>query len=218
MIVELIGLPGCGKTTIQSIILENSAYAKYRFLTRDEIVRESIIHNRKWTLRIMCLDPHMWQLIKSVKALKKQLPDTEGRQIWINRFLVMSWAILRKRKQNLLLDEGVIQYVSSILHKDSALSYEKAVQDVLDCFHGKMDMGYIHINTDEETCLERIRQRNRSNDRYNKIKSDEELLQMLRFKKQSILAIAEMADVKFRILSDGNADKLDLERYLNQND
>lgn len=213
MIVELIGLPGCGKTTVQLAILENRTFTGYNFVTRDEIVQESIIYNWKWTLKIMHLDPRMWKLIKSVNALKKQLPYAEGRQIWINRFLVMSWAILRNSKENLLLDEGIIQYVSSILHEDSALEYDK-VQAVLNCFRGQIGMGYIWIDTSEQICLQRIRQRNRSNDRYNKIESDEELLRMLQFKKENIMAIAGMADVKFKLTSDGNMDKLDLERYL----
>lgn len=213
MIVELIGLPGCGKTTVQSGILENRAYDKYHFLTRDEIVKKSIIHSWKWTLKIMHFDPRMWKLIKSVNVLKKQLPYAEGRQIWINRFLVMSWAILRNSKEDLLLDEGIIQYVSSILHEDSALEYEK-VQAVMDCFRRQIDMGYIYIDTDETICLQRIRERNRSNDRYNKIEDDEKLLQMLQFKKKNIHDIADMADVKFRLSYEGTVDELGLERYL----
>lgn len=172
-IIELVGLPGVGKTTISkklSLYLENMGYTVYN---REDILYPNLINNIHYRFICLLLKPKVYMMI--IKALKiyKLYGKGSNRFLYFEKFLYLyeriRWFVYSKAETNdktiLILDEGIIQYLSSIPHDSSIASHanEYRISEVKDIYKKTL---IVNCFQDFDTVIERILNRGKYNDRF----------------------------------------------------
>lgn len=122
--VELFGLPGCGKSAVmRSLLSQLTMHSNRTFVTRKEISK-----NIDRMYRYPCMAPLIYlfhylffscrQFKKHLHTFAKQFPLTRHRMIYEVYCIVLYSKYKRGRQKTelLLLDEGFVQFLSSISH------------------------------------------------------------------------------------------------------
>lgn len=170
IIVEFVGLSGCGKSTlckkvikelkrkgIRVASLQKTPEKGYSFSAKvDQFIKSKIaIHSRK-----------NQRFLKSLvdELIKSGLTDGDIHQYWVEKILMLNNAIIMAERFGVqigMVDEGFLQFVSSILNKREASDHLYPLIDLFKKEIYKSRTVFVKCELEPEKCLERMRARGR---------------------------------------------------------
>ena len=141
LIIEFVGLPGCGKsTTVESLV---SFWGKENVIVRPDITKRmyQIFGYSIFGFPIFIIpaliyyffNPKYWKIKKCIYKFMVQYPVKQER-LMVTLFLIYFYENLQKKLNNgkiIILDEGLIQFISSIPH-DLLVDNNNQLTDLLD--------------------------------------------------------------------------------------
>lgn len=186
MIIELCGLPGCGKSTLFKELKKKwkEEGEKEPIYGREEVLKRN--------LAIRALDRVLFdkysvgerkELIRIINDNARHDSDWERR--YIHRLLELTEGIRRMEGKNLILDEGLIQYITSLAYGSHLVAGEGLDNLIKKVFPKNVEYYIINCNIPVETSIERVRERNRKNDRYD-VGNEETRKKLMSVKKENI--------------------------------
>ena len=168
MVIELCGNPGCGKTTVANALKQRLEEEGYSVIN---------VHNRKPLKSLKSRITHYMHAVayrryKKTKSLKRELVNyskknpCDGARIWINCILenIYSTDKYMKCYDIVLADEGCIQFLSSMVHKNQLTDDIGSVMSILRRIH-YMDTYVFRCSVSKDVNIERLVNRNRKGDR-----------------------------------------------------
>lgn len=175
MIVEFCGIPGSGKTTISDQVLKtiNEKENNRTFYPRNVILGK----NQFWGKVIHRLDRHFFRCYqfgkrKKIITLAEKIAKEKNakNQKYIYRLIELTEAIHRQQhEKNMMLDEGIIQYLTSLSY-DKELEMNEQMDELIQIvFPQIQDYYIIDCEISLEESINRLNKRNRKqkHDRYN---------------------------------------------------
>ncbi|MBR5762844.1 MAG: AAA family ATPase [Lachnospiraceae bacterium] len=195
-IVEFVGLPGSGKSTI----CKKYEYSlkKRQFLATNVQVQALMLRGVK--RRLVYFAVHYYPKCRKVAAAaKKYVPNLKDKEVkaWIFRMKQIVYLLDKYEKEGLeyaVMDEGFIQFITSLCHDEAMpapmMDFAKAVMDIV--YTGR-NCKFIYVETDKEEIIKRIRERNRPGDRFLS-DSDEVMMGRLELKENNLLKCLELLD------------------------
>ena len=177
-IIELIGLPGAGKTTLINSVMSNRTFSA-TIVTRSDLFKSKL--PRLW------LKQYLLRLLLYVKLhYITRKSNMMQQNTYINRLikLLVYFSYYEKKKNDyvLLLDEGIIQYITS-------LEYEHSLPKEILPFAKTLLIHYRPVIIDcqipLDTVEERIRSREKTGDRYY-LSDDDSVRKLLQQKRDNL--------------------------------
>ena len=195
-IVEFVGLPGSGKSTI----CKRYEYSlkKRQFIATNVQVQALML--RGFKRRYVNLAIRSYPKCRKISAAaRKYVPNIKEKEAkaWIFRMNQMAYLLDKYEKAGLeyaLMDEGFIQFVTSICHDEampeSMIDFAHAIMDIV--YTGR-DCKFIYVETDKEEIIKRIRERNRPGDRFLS-DNDEVMKERLEIKEDNLSKCLKLQD------------------------
>lgn len=186
MIIELFGLPGCGKSTLFEELKKKWRAEKVKepVYGREEVLKRNLaIRALDRALFDKCSRGERKELIRTINENARH--DSPWERRYVHRLLELTEGIRRMDHKDLILDEGLIQYITSLAYSSRLIPGEK-LEDLIEMVFPKNEEYYIiNCRIPVETSMERVRARNRKNDRYDV--GDEEIRKkLMSVKKENI--------------------------------
>ena len=190
MIVELCGLPGAGKSTLLNEFITNNLHLK--IWTREEIYDGRKIERtiRYLVAKKLGIGADV-KLYRAIKNFSQQYPSCTER--YEKRLFGIIVVLKKSSKKLVVLEEGLIQYVSSIAYKEE-LCENNTFEEIMSIIHMFDEYKVVYCDLDIEECISRVKKRNKKGDRYNL----EELVQMkelLEIKRHNIKKVIEKMNI-----------------------
>ena len=188
MIIELCGLPGSGKTTIVESMKLNTHLAD-----RNEFLSQNTIRFRILK-KLVYFSFFRLPLLNDITLIKEYLqtyPPCEKK--YVCRLLDM-YVAYQSAKKNVIyvLDEGAIQYITSICYNSQMVSNDDLAK-IVKLFY-KRNKSYVSfVEVEIQDSIKRIKKRNFPYDRYN-LDSDEKMRILLEQKAQNIQTVLKVAE------------------------
>lgn len=186
MIVELCGVPGAGKSTLlNKLISKNQSVKVY---TREDVYDRRKIERtiRYFIAKFIGVGPDI-KLYKIIKTLSQQYPSCTER--YEKRLFGLIIVLKCSRDKLIILEEGLIQYVSSIAYEEE-LSINEAFNDMMSIIRTFEKYKIVFCDLDTEECIARIKKRNKEGDRYN-LEDYTRITKLLELKKGNIKRVIE---------------------------
>ena len=202
--VELFGMPGCGKSTVTKLLASQLTEASnMTFVTRKDISKNiDRMYKHPFIVPIIYLYHYLflscWLFKKHLRAFAKQYPLTRHRMIY-EVYCIVLYDIYKKGLQEselLLLDEGFIQYLSSISHGVDVRTNKSFFVLMQDISAITKETMFVDCQLDTRTTIQRIKVRGKQ-DRFG---HSEDLLMKLNLKQRNIDCIASAICPKKRIV------------------
>ena len=204
MIIELCGLPGCGKTTLANELIR---YINDNELLTDVFDRQKLLKRNNYFRRVIRrFNQRLYKFFlngKNRKNLdliyKTAMHDSLAESKYIFRLMEISRAINKNTNNNYVLDEGIIQYISSLSYKKSILDNENTNTLLSTLLPHREDYYIIYCSLPVEQTIKHLKKRNRKqkHDRYN-IEDTELQQKLLDIKKQNIEIILSQPFMKHK--------------------
>jgi len=197
LIIELLGTPGCGKTSITNKVIEQLKERNIKAAGHKDALkfRLSPRSRSKFPIPLIMREYQHYYLFIAVILFCMNYILKGARVKYIRNLLILChrMVILKKVKHYdvLLLDEGICQHLSGISHNKYLKKnyfFNKVAKAVKRAFP-ELVIIKCEISTDEN--LRRIRSRNRKDSRYDSITDDSKLLTALKIKKENLEQISE---------------------------
>ena len=171
-IIELYGLPGCGKTTLCEKLIN---YFPQKIIDVESIwlnFREQSVIRQISAIPFKTLTKLLFLFLLSPKLSKKEL------NIYIGFFVhIMAYSYVRKTKYEYLIsDNGLIQDVVSLFYKKESKFSRKHVTVICSLLKDFDNSTQIYCDIPVTLSLERIRKRNRNKGRLDLISENKKLL------------------------------------------
>ena len=192
-IIEFVGLPGCGKSTlarelISTLSKENVIMTYHDFFSKKKLF---ILSNRTiftpFIFIYYLFRFNYWTVIKSIWQFARQYPINEIRFVRVI-FLIRLYENIQKKlkiKCIIILDEGFIQFISSIPH-DIVIKENELLQKLLITWENIVENTlFVDCRLSVEEDIDRIRKRNK-NDRFKRIENDKILAKLLQIKEYNL--------------------------------
>ena len=185
MIVELCGVPGCGKTTV---VEELRRKKNISFITRKELLK---------TQKHTYIDHFLFYFNRTgrsreqLSAILRYARNYDHRtRKYIYKLLEMAEAVEQNEEKDMILDEGVMQLITSVPFdegiKDGTLDEVKGI--LTDIILKKYYLVYCDLAP--EKASERIVRRGRRDDRY-RTAGDDRRVALLKAKKDNLEYVRE---------------------------
>ena len=206
VIIELTGLPGCGKTTLINSVLNDPKYSG-RIITRDGLFSEKVPGTwiRKYFIAFCA----------SVLLCKSYFrSDMNNKKLYFKRLLqlmiYMDYKVRKTKDSIFILDEGIVQYVSSLAY-DKEIEFDSGLKKLVRRFIKKYDPTVIDCHISVDTAYDRIMGRGKTNDRYY-LDDKDEVKRLLKIKRDNIDMIIKefIGQVKTVDLMDKSADAAEI--------
>ena len=206
MIVELCGLPGSGKSTLAAAVSEKAGNVK----DRRELLRP--YRYLRHLSKVKKLSETYCLLSKNEKELlgfAREYESCDGRYACLLLHLYRAIK-LHKKGAAYLLEEGPLQYLTSIAY-DSALVETEALKRAVSIMT-QHEKAVIVCECPVDVIIDRIAGREKRGDRYN-IDDKDKLTELLRIKKENIDFLIKRFDGSVYYLDmtepiAGNADRV----------
>lgn len=171
-IIDLYGIPACGKTTLAKYMASHPADG-LKVATMQDCKRAAF--KNKWKLLKSVLLKNFWASIR----LKLSAPlDKKRRVVPLKTILLMSVFknyVLKYTDYDIVVtDHGDIQSFVSLERGDNLHKSEKFKKTCMQYLDASLTTAYVYCQTDAETALRRMNKRNRNKGRIDSI-SDQNL-------------------------------------------
>ncbi len=195
LVFEMAGGPGIGKSTLSRQVINNLGESGYRVGTLEDIYFRHRKDRGKLSLLIRILaDAKHYPLYLDALLLKLRYGNQNGSWNYAGRlvFFLYEWVHIRKNEEYdiLLLEEGLVQYISSLLYMEklpAAFRKEKIYADLAECGHEP----FVFVCNLQDIYENILRLKNRKADtRFFRIRDDNELKQAMEAKKHNLDIIA----------------------------
>lgn len=175
-IIELVGLPGCGKSTIIDYASKRS---REKFVQRNELLYNTGSHNDKQGIWRRFRD-------KTLLGIHYFLYGKEQDKKYYSRLinLLNSLYCANISDAVLVLEEGFIQYLSSLSY-DHDLYISKTLKCLIKRFFNDFDIIVVSCTVPVYESASRIRKRKKRGDRYY-IEDEEQQIKLLTKKQENI--------------------------------
>lgn len=200
LIVEFCGTPGCGKTTLCDEVEVELRALGYRVKNYQKPKQRVTFLERAKGVWIRCCYRYLCANKKIKAALKTIRPymKEDSHFYWVDRILELYYVIMQGEKvgeQIALLDEGCIQFITSVFHEKKVPPGIQPLVDALaDEFYKNHTIIY-NCQIDLEENYRRLLKRGKSNDRF--LKEDKlESFQLLSQKRENIESVLKMLESK----------------------
>ena len=193
LIVEFVGLPGCGKSSVAKAVV--AALKKENVIERAELTRHLYRMLRRprvlfKAILFFLMAPTHWGVKKSVCDVLRAYPLNRERLIYALIFVRFYKNLVKKMKRGkiIVLDEGLVQFISSIPHETPLQT-----NDALSALLGRMNAItrrtlFVECDLPLEDVVGRLRKRNQD-DRFSRVADDHALRALLRMKKRNLDAL-----------------------------
>ena len=201
----MIGLPGCGKTTICNQVYKSLKEENIIIANLNDICYWTNSRIKKVIALISCImNIKLWILFNEFYRITKLYEKNVilYRYFWTNILIVNQIYKCKKNKkyQIILLDEGIAQLLTSIAHNQQ-LVINKTLKIYLDKLnkYGIMPT-LISCELPVEESMKRIRLRGENYaKRFSKIETDSELEKILLIKKSNIEFVSNLMKVELKL-------------------
>ena len=164
-ILEFCGNPGCGKSTVGALLLEELLKDGSTAFDYNQIKEKSKIRNLRYILSAQSL-----KMICSLLRFGSLSHISKKTLVYSVKIAVIVEQIKRWSQKGdieyLLFDEGIIQYLTTLFHNKRITSEISIPEKCLGPFYGSYDITIINCSVDINENIRRLNNRNRSNDRF----------------------------------------------------
>ncbi len=189
-IVELSGLPGCGKSTLLALVKQRFEKEGYQVYTFEEIMKDGPLFRGAFlSFQIQRIKPSIRNNVDRIQRFYSDFPYDKKREYFMRTLLELYARLLvvcgKKAKAVVLLDEGILQYLSSIPYDvliDEKLLTKDQVRKLISCIDKYV---IVDCRVPLEEDIRRLKARNRENDRYCRL-DEEQLLRTLNVKQENL--------------------------------
>lgn len=208
LVIEFIGLPGAGKTTIAQIAIEELTAAGYRcfslstYSDPESVDKKSGGFFRKLkTLYHFALSCAVYRQF-AVNALLYTIHVKPFSLVNLRRFLILlvrlkfMRTLMNGNYDLIVLDQGLIQYIWSIAVTNEQPNNDKYLERVLKSILDEISLFVIIVDVEAELAIERITRRPTMRSRFDRMSSSEAEAMLSRHK-DVFAQIVDSAD-KFR--------------------
>jgi len=188
-IIELTGLPGCGKTTLANDIKKN--FPELNLLTSDVAYpnRKIFLNSTRFQFLIDLLNLKnvVINILIILYILSYKIDRARVRRI-ITFITFNSWLIKQRNKESdgyLILDQGFIIMLTSVAHDVNIKQnfiFKRLIKELRKKFS---DILFINCELDKQKVIKQIRRRNKKGHRFDSL-SDESLQQMLDIRQNNL--------------------------------
>lgn len=189
-VIELAGLPGCGKSTLwKHLKAELQRKGRNVFTYSELMCREPLFVNRGIFFQLLKWHPGTVFCMKRIEKYCATVPGDGKREYFKKEFTELYYRIhvaaAKRGEDIILLDEGMIQNFTSLFFTDTIpreLPMEKTVRNIVSV---KGSFCVVKCNISVEESMARLQKRARENDRYRRLEKDA-LREALLVKEQNI--------------------------------
>lgn len=168
-IIDLYGLPGCGKTTLSSIILSNSKLqaANIKLL----MVR---FHSENFVVRLYSVPLLLWARLSVYFLLSGFFKKNSTDILKTYYYLALAYRYFRNQHhfRYLIVDHGMIQQFGSMLHNYDYSTSERKMNKFFHIITSGKNIVYSYCELSVESSLQRMKNRNRTNGRIDSVMND----------------------------------------------
>ena len=197
MLIEFIGCPGVGKSSICVRVMERLAGEGYAV----ENIHRSEMRKGAWARKL-----YTFEALYGIrnKALRDAVNTYEadnanpGSSVWKRDLLIAAMKLDRKSVKKLdaaFFEEGPTQYLSSIVHLDPIDETAGPVIHQMNKTIYSHDITAFYVTADIGDISERIRKRNRKSDRF-KGAEDTEMIRQLKIKEANLDYLTKRLDYR----------------------
>ncbi len=207
-IIEFAGLPGCGKSTLCSGVIEKLR-KNYKVYTYQEIVRMVSTPRRKRLYDILLhMSSSCRRFRRLLKAYAGEYNDVSSQAMYVLMALYGMPKVFQciAPKSVVVLDEGFVQTLTSIPHLQPIRDND-TLSEITTYLNARHYIQVVCCTGDEMLTIRRLRTRNRG-DRFTSIKDDETLCQALHRKQQNIDIVAKHFFILKKITMEDGTDTL----------
>lgn len=203
-VIEFIGLPGSGKSTLCDLLEEELKQEGYRVLnfhvvfSHEELIQKVKIKINNGLAKQSRINK---EFEKEVRALN--LSDQIDIEEWIHIIKIMNYRIHKeaKRYDFILMDEGPLQAITALFHgKD--IDDKKDISNLISSLSSEYlkNIEVIQLDLGMDTVCERLRNRNRDEDDFVD-KDDTVMKSLLRQKDRNIRLVSDASDFNVNHIS-----------------
>lgn len=190
LIIELTGVPGCGKSTLWELLkseLQKRGRTVYTY--RELMHREPLFVHKGLLFQWEKWNPQTVSCMNWIEQYCALVPQDEKRDRFKKMFIelyhrvhVAAW---NRGEDMILLDEGLVQNVTSLFFMDAIPKDPSAERVLKHLIHVKGRYLFVKCNISMEENIARLKKRARENDRYYALEEDR-LREALLVKEQNI--------------------------------
>ena len=212
LIYEFNGLPGTGKTTLSDYLFERLK-EKYKVGTRIDL-HTDLYKNRNLRIKIAAiLAPNLIKYNLLILKYSAQYGLTRERLKWAGRLILLHYlinsALKKKLYDILLIDEGIVQHLTSIPHS-KIIKNNKVQHKLFELFSQKYQNSIIiNCNINRNINAHRLKKRNRLGSRFD-MEKVESLIPLLEVKEMNLHIVREY-------LKSNKSIEIDMESNLSDN-
>lgn len=190
LLIELAGLPGCGKSTLWEVLKSKLQQTGRNVYTYSELMRrEPLFVNRGFLLGLQKWNPKTKSCMDRIgnycASLPKDVKRERFQKEWEELYYREHAASWIRGEDIVLLDEGIVQNLTSLFFMD-AIPREPSMDQVLkNMIHVRGSHLFVKCNISVEESMYRLKKRARENDRYYPL-NEETLREALLVKEQNI--------------------------------
>ena len=210
--IEMIGLPGCGKTTICNQVYKSLKNEHIKIANLNDICYWTNSKIKKLIALISCItNIKLWTLFNKIYQITKLYEKKvfHYRYFWTNILIVNQIYKIKKCKkyQIILLDEGIAQLLTSIAHNQQLV-----ISESLKIYLNKLNMygimpKLVSCELPIEESIKRIRLRGEKYaKRFSKIETDDELGQILLMKSSNIEFVSNLIKTELNLSTSKDVD------------
>lgn len=177
LMIELAGLPGCGKSTLWEL-LKSEMQKKGRnvYTYRELMHREPLFIHKGFLFKWEKYKPQTVSCMNWIEQYCASVPKDEKRDRFRKMFIEMYYrvhvAAWNRGEDIILLDEGLVQNFTSLFFMDEIPgdpSTEKVLKNLI---HVNGRYLFVKCNISMEENISRLKNRARENDRYYSLEED----------------------------------------------
>lgn len=184
LILELSGLPGCGKSTLIDSVVEKLSDPKIRIATRNDVYYFNCKNkDKKSALFKTFLKLNNYRIYREILKINRKYSKRMKCLKYAFQFMMLISQIQETEKSNkydiAILDEGIIQYFSAQAD-DTTFTDNKRIQLLLEMICKKIrNWTVVKCDVDVDVAIKRIKGRKVSSNRFSASKSNEVLHKLL---------------------------------------
>ncbi len=205
MRIEICGIPGSGKSYVCSSL--KNQFAVYNDPSKKKLVKKIIyklIEKNTFFLHFVDNGSLIIDFIKDYPRCNKS---------YVRRLAMCFDESYLEYQQDYILDEGVIQNITSIAH-DQLIIPNKVLTELVKRYAQKIDK-FVYFKSEPEFVLPRIKRRNRKNDRF-MVGSDDDILKLLSVKKKNLETVLAIYPEKVIVIDAERCDAVAVENQISQ--